>query len=1027
MSYTIDIIDTENDDLVISNELAEAKSIVLTWKGSDEKDEIYIIGSSLSFTMLDENYTDGRFDSLFTGNETRFKVRLYHDTDSESTADDVTIWTGFLLPEQYTEPYNNGVLSIGFEAADGLGRLKGKYLPDSFYTDEKSVIQIISECLLKTGLQLPLYFYPAIENYIEKDYHNIYIDTLHFVDKNKKQDAYKILETLMQDMLCCVYQADDVWYVDGINKRHLLVVDYKHYDYLGNYVETVTHTKLLKEAAALVTPLITIIPPYGEVYVKHERLPHELPSSIAIEENDGWAITTGVVGNIYATHWNGNGDYYATATAAEYKVQLPTIFGETIEDLDLTKYIDLKQKLYVSEGDKMSFNIVLSPDKSPVYAPSTNAYFQNETKIEIYLNSDLLTDFIIGFDNNEYQNRYTLEFDVLAQEAGLLDVRIYQPYSDGTFAIFPSPQTPHIVKYFIEKLELKRVGFSDEFVCQDIVSEDYTIKKEKELTFADDASGFSKAFLLAKLRTADTTYNTISIPILYGSSFNGQYYSVVSLAGANLIADNITTVYYSATLLENLEVVYNYNDGEEMVVLTDAAYTSGSFDVRVYKINDVTTSRAHWQQWTDAVYAIEKNRYPKVACDIYQRLFQVPHYKIDMTVEQSVKFNDILSFPYKGLQNYFITNCSWNIDDGTTDVVVIKGVYAGILTENLPPIVDAGPDKYIDQATTSVFFDAEAYDPDGFIASYFWERTVGDADGIIVSPLSEDTSVTSLNGDFYTYKITVTDNDGATASDTVNVYRINEYTITNTLSCVTDTNYGSGLGSYQIRRKVFAIATTPALASGMTINITVKFTVFQIVNNSNTDAGDYLGDPCTALGTPASQPYNRIEKNGTIIYSRGSAVPHSEVVSFNMVSTDVINFQIESITPGSVNTKCEILSATDVYGSSVLSGLPITVYAYDAYELILSKPIITSAVAASATEVDLNITTSAVLISPGYTAIEYSLSGADDWTVHGNMAYNVNTYTVNGLTTLTSYDFRCKSYLNINESEYSLIKSETTQ
>jgi len=126
MSYTIDIIDTENDDLVISNELAEAKSIVLTWKGSDEKDEIYIIGSSLSFTMLDENYTDGRFDSLFTGNETRFKVRLYHDTDSESTEDDVTIWTGFLLPEQYTEPYNNGVLSIGFEAADGLGRLKGK-------------------------------------------------------------------------------------------------------------------------------------------------------------------------------------------------------------------------------------------------------------------------------------------------------------------------------------------------------------------------------------------------------------------------------------------------------------------------------------------------------------------------------------------------------------------------------------------------------------------------------------------------------------------------------------------------------------------------------------------------------------------------------------------------------------------------------------------------------------------------------------------------------------------------------------
>ncbi|HEY0750125.1 MAG TPA: PKD domain-containing protein, partial [Chitinophagaceae bacterium] len=105
-------------------------------------------------------------------------------------------------------------------------------------------------------------------------------------------------------------------------------------------------------------------------------------------------------------------------------------------------------------------------------------------------------------------------------------------------------------------------------------------------------------------------------------------------------------------------------------------------------------------------------------------------------------------------------------NDGATatdDVTVTVNAAA-----NQPPAVNAGPDKSITLPTSSVSLSGSASDPDGSIASYQWTKVSGGA-ATITSPSSASTTITGLVQGSYVFRLTVTDNGGATASDDVSV------------------------------------------------------------------------------------------------------------------------------------------------------------------------------------------------------------------------------------------------------------------
>ena len=80
---------------------------------------------------------------------------------------------------------------------------------------------------------------------------------------------------------------------------------------------------------------------------------------------------------------------------------------------------------------------------------------------------------------------------------------------------------------------------------------------------------------------------------------------------------------------------------------------------------------------------------------------------------------------------------------------------------NQPPVARAGPDQTAIVGESVAFNGAASADPDGFIASFAWDFGDGaSANGAIVNHVY-------LSGGQFTATLTVTDNQGATASDTV--------------------------------------------------------------------------------------------------------------------------------------------------------------------------------------------------------------------------------------------------------------------
>jgi hypothetical protein len=104
----------------------------------------------------------------------------------------------------------------------------------------------------------------------------------------------------------------------------------------------------------------------------------------------------------------------------------------------------------------------------------------------------------------------------------------------------------------------------------------------------------------------------------------------------------------------------------------------------------------------------------------------------------------------------------------TDDVnVIVNNVNTPV---NQPPVARAGTDIAITLPTNSVTLNGSASsDPDGSISKYAWTKVSGPTQFLIASTGSAITVVSNLVAGTYVFRLTVTDNNGATASDDIMV------------------------------------------------------------------------------------------------------------------------------------------------------------------------------------------------------------------------------------------------------------------
>lgn len=88
---------------------------------------------------------------------------------------------------------------------------------------------------------------------------------------------------------------------------------------------------------------------------------------------------------------------------------------------------------------------------------------------------------------------------------------------------------------------------------------------------------------------------------------------------------------------------------------------------------------------------------------------------------------------------------------------------------NQPPVANAGADKAITLPTSSTTLNGSGTDSDGNVASYLWAQVSGPSTSVFSVKNLANVTVSSLVAGTYTYRLTVTDNAGATATDQVSV------------------------------------------------------------------------------------------------------------------------------------------------------------------------------------------------------------------------------------------------------------------
>jgi alpha-tubulin suppressor-like RCC1 family protein len=89
--------------------------------------------------------------------------------------------------------------------------------------------------------------------------------------------------------------------------------------------------------------------------------------------------------------------------------------------------------------------------------------------------------------------------------------------------------------------------------------------------------------------------------------------------------------------------------------------------------------------------------------------------------------------------------------------------------QNQLPTIEAGVDRIIQLPKDSVAVSASASDPDGTIASYSWTKKSGPSTYTITSASSASTTITGLVQGTYIFQCVATDNNGATATDSLTV------------------------------------------------------------------------------------------------------------------------------------------------------------------------------------------------------------------------------------------------------------------
>ena len=158
--------------------------------------------SGTSLEMVIQADVDGELTSLYTVDNKLFLVELYKN--------DVLIWTGYVLPEKYSEPYIPVPYDVSVTASDGIGILKDIPFTSS---GEKTLFDVIRFCCNQTGIILDfIVFSSLVESSMNKS-NSMLVQASFDVFTFRNKTCYEVLESILTSIDAFITEANGKWVI----------------------------------------------------------------------------------------------------------------------------------------------------------------------------------------------------------------------------------------------------------------------------------------------------------------------------------------------------------------------------------------------------------------------------------------------------------------------------------------------------------------------------------------------------------------------------------------------------------------------------------------------------------------------------------------------------------------------------------------------------------------------------------------------------------------------------------------------
>lgn len=159
-----------------------------------------ISGTSLELKIQSD--VDGELTSLYTVDNKKFLVEVYRNED--------LIWTGFVLPEKYSEPYISVPYDVSVSATDGLGILKD--IPFEL-NGERTIFNIIQYCCNQTGLLLDFIVYSSLMESSMNSDDSMLVQTSFNTSTFQEKTCYDVLEELLTSLDAFITENNGKWVI----------------------------------------------------------------------------------------------------------------------------------------------------------------------------------------------------------------------------------------------------------------------------------------------------------------------------------------------------------------------------------------------------------------------------------------------------------------------------------------------------------------------------------------------------------------------------------------------------------------------------------------------------------------------------------------------------------------------------------------------------------------------------------------------------------------------------------------------